>query len=148
MKSIFIILILVGVAKGLSGVGLTDENRSENPYVITSESSDFIAQPMFTELNGSLFLAIQTSNEMTLDDGAVVEFQFKKNGTLKSFHVNDANQDVLNQGEADLLVMVHDDLALALKSEKLMKIKIINGDEVSTLRVNDHWPPHIYLTNL
>lgn len=148
MRSIFIVLVLVGVAKGLSGVGITDENRFENPFIVASESSDLKTQPMFAELKGSLFLAVQTSNGLRLNDGAVVEFQFKKNGSVKSFHVNDANQDVLNQGEADLLVMVHEDLALALKSEKLMKVKITSGDEVTTLRINDYWPPHVYLTNL
>ena len=44
--------------------------------------------------------------------------------TLKSFHVNDVNQDILDNGDADLLVMVHQDLALALKSNKLIKFTL------------------------
>lgn len=147
MRTILITLILVGAIKGLSG---TDMNAAQRDETTTSDSfirPTLITQPQFAELGGSLFLAIETQRGLSLNDGAVVEFKFKGKA-LKSFHVNDVNQDVLDQGEADVLVMIHKDLALALKSNRLQEIIITDGDQVTTYKVGEFWQPHNYLTSL
>lgn len=148
MRSIFIILVLVGLVKGLTGADIGNANSTASLMETNDGIEVMNPEPHFTELKGNLFLAVQTPQKLNLEEGAIVEFQFKRNGSVKSFHVNDVNQDVLNQGDADLLVMVHDDLAQALRSHKLMKMKITSGSEVTVVPVNDFWPPHDYLATL
>ena len=147
MRTILITLILVGLVEGISGASIKAEN---NKAELSSEIENFdsiLIEPRFLELGNNLFLALETGQSLELHEGAVIEFKFRKK-SLKSFHVNDANQDVLNQGNADLIVMVHKDLALALKSEKLVSIKIIDGDKISSVKIDDYWQPHHYLSQL
>jgi hypothetical protein len=147
MRTILITLILVGVIKGLSGTEINAAKSNEITYSDSFIRPTLSTEPQFAELGGSLFLAIETQEDLVLDDGAVIEFKFKGEA-LKSFHVNDVNQDVLDQGDADVLVMIHKDLALALKSKRLKEIIITDGDEVTTYEVGEFWQPHNYLTSL
>ena len=142
MKNIFKMLLLVGAIKVYYSTTLearvNDLNGIEEVKLITTE-------PRFTELGNSLFLAVKTDNSLTLKEGTVVEFIFKKKN-YKTYHVNDSNQDVLDKGDADLLVMVHQDLAVALGNEKLLGIKVVDGDEVSFFNVEEYWQPHNYIS--
>jgi hypothetical protein len=147
MRTILITLILVGIMEGLSGSVIISDFDKEIARVEKPRTAAKLTEPRFTKLDGSLFLAVQTGDSLVLDEGAVVEFQFKRKN-LKSFHVNDANQNVLNHGDADILVMIHQDLALALKNEKLVELRIIDGDKISSFKVDEFWQPHTYLTSL
>ena len=146
MRTILITLILVGLMEGLSGFGLDTGLRGEDEMTAESIALKESPEPQFANLNGSLFLALKTNQSLKLDEGSVVEFIFKRQ-SMKSFHVNDANQDILNHDGADVLVMIHHDLAMALKTEKLMTIKITSNGEVSSFEVGDFWAPHRYLSN-
>ena len=139
--------MLIAIMEGLSVAGFKSAVTSSSGETEIVATPAITNEPRFAELDGSLFLAIQTDEALKLNEGTVVEFKFKRK-ELTSFHVNDANQDVLNQGEADVLVMIHQDLALALKSEKLLALKIIDGDQISTYKVNDFWQPHSFLSEL
>ena len=139
-------MILVGLMEGLSGFGLDMGLRGDSNSSSRGVTKDYL-EPRFADLNGSLFLALQTDIGHSLEEGTVVDFVFKRQ-TIKSFHVNGANQDVLNQGEADVLVMIHQDLALALKTEKLLEIKISGNGRTAAFKVGEIWAPHTYLSKL
>lgn len=148
MRTIFISVVLIGLFESFSGTEIrADISKEANsaryvtPLTITTE-------PHFSEIGGSLFLAVQTEQYLRLAEGAVIQFDFRKNGSIKSFHVNDANQNIIDQGKADILVMIHQELALALRSNKLAGIKVIDGDRVMNFVIDDYWQPHTHLTNL
>ena len=138
MRTILITLLLVGLMEGLSGFGLDTGLREEADLSVERIELPKSPEPQFANLNGSLFLALKTNQALKLTEGSVVEFIFKRQA-IKSFHVNDANQNILNHGGADVLVMIHQDLAMALKNEKLMTIIITSNGEVSS-----YWAPHNY----
>ena len=104
--------------------------------------------PSYTQLKGNLFLAIETENAIKVEDGDVIEFVFSKHSNVSSFHVNEINQDLIDTRKASLFVMVHNDLALALRSHRLIEVNVHHNDEVSTLDVGQFWVPDQHLASL
>ena len=104
--------------------------------------------PAFTELDGNLFLAIKTEGYIKVEDGDVIEFIFGKKTKLISFHVNEINQDLIDTGNANIFVMVHHDLALMLKSNRLKQIKVSHNGEVHSFMVNKFWAPDQNMASL
>jgi hypothetical protein len=150
MKRLFILLGLIGVINVLAGF-----NTSVNPHNPKKEVNDAYSEellslitPSFTQLDGNMFLAIDTEGQVEIEDGDVVEFIFNKRTRIISFHVNDINQDLIKTGNASLFVMVHDELALSLKSRRLKRINIKHNDEVISIQVDQFWIPHQYMTSL
>jgi hypothetical protein len=150
MKRLFIILGLIGVIQVSSGFKTAAKLPNPKKEVSDSYSGDLLSQvtPVFTQVDGNLFLAIKTEDQINVEDGDVVEFVFNKRKRIISFHVNEINQELINTEDASLFVMVHNDLALTLKSNRLKQITITHNNEVYSLPVNKFWIPHQYLTSL
>ena len=104
-----------------------------------------IPTPQYVSLQGTLFLAIDTPARLHLDDGDVVEFIFSDGSKKVSFHINEANQEVVNTGTASVFVLVPDDMALALRDKAIRKIKVNSAYGDYVLNVNQRWAPHAYL---
>lgn len=147
MKNIVITILLVGairlfyseVLEGQMTESVLFENHGEMP-LITND-------PVFSMLDSSLYLTVHTNQVLGLEDGAVVEFVFEKK-RFRSYHVVDKNYELLENGKADLLVMIQQDLAFALKSERLIGIKVINGDQITDFEIKEFWQPHNYISQL
>ncbi|RLD19635.1 MAG: hypothetical protein DRI71_11510 [Bacteroidetes bacterium] len=150
MKRLFILIGLIGVLQVVAGFNtsakLLNPKKEGGGKYSTSVLSTMT--PTFTHLDGNLFLAIATENDISIEDGDVVEFIFEKGSKLISFHVNEINQDLINTGEASLFVMVHNDLALKLRSHRLQKIIVIHHNEEYSIEVNKIWTPDQYMTSL
>ena len=144
MKKIFIVLGLVGLIHLTLGSKPSVGSSNYNDGIVKEKSSGLYA-PLFTELDGNLFIAIKGKEAFTIDDGDVLEFEFNKKQKLPSFHINDINQDLIDTGQADLFVMVHHDLALKLKSHKVEMIHITHNGVIHTIQVNRFWIPDEYL---
>ena len=150
MKRLFILLGLIGVIHVSSGFNTTTKLLNPKKDVSDTYSADLLSNvtPAFTQVEGNLFLAIKTEGQIEVEDGDVVEFVFNKRTRIISFHVNEINQDLINTGDASLFVMVHNDLALTLKSNRLKRINIKHNDEIITIPVDRFWVPHQYLSSL
>ena len=149
MKRIFILIGLVGVINVTAGINTSAKLLSPKKDV-HGNNIDLLStmKPSYTYLDGNLFLAIKTSKQLTVEDGDVVEFRFEKSNKLISFHVNEINQNLINTGEANIFVMIHNDLALKLKSHRLKQIIVNHDNEVYKLEVNSFWAPDQFMTNL
>jgi hypothetical protein len=150
MKRLFILLGLIGVIHVSAGF-----NSSANLLRTKKEINDTYSvglltpiTPSFTQLNGNLFLAIKTASPIEVEDGDVVEFIFGRKTSLISFHVNESNQEIINTGNASLFVMVHNDLAIALKKHRLKHINVRHNSELYSYEVNKFWAPDQYMTSL
>jgi hypothetical protein len=146
MKKLFILFGLIGVIHVLSGFMLLEPEKKDNNSSISGTNKPM--KPMFTTLDGNMFLAITTEAPINVDDGDVVEFVFDKRNKFISFHVNDTNQDVIDTGEANLFVMISNELALSLKSHRLQAINVIHDGQVYVLAVDSFWTPDEYLGSL
>jgi len=143
MKKIFVIFIAVGILRGLSGIEINAGNNADQYSAdLRSAHNEEGPVPTYTYLDGNLFLAIDSKKDLHLSEGAIIEFNFGKRKIVKSFHVNDINQDIIDKGDADLFVMIHHDLALSLKNEKLIKIKVIDEGTIYRISVDKQWQPH------
>lgn len=150
MKRLFILLGLIGVIHVSAGFNssanlLRTKKEINETYSIGLLS---IMTPTFTQLDGNLFLAIRTEGPIEVEDGDVIEFIFGRKTRLVSFHVNEINQDLINTGNANLFVMVHNDLALALKKHRLKHINVKHNGEVYSYEVNKFWAPDQYMASL
>ena len=150
MKRLFILLGLIGVIHVLSSFNykatlLNTKKEINDIYSVGLMSS---MTPAFTELDGNLFLAIKTEGHIKVEDGDVIEFIFGKKTKLISFHVNEINQDLIDTGNANIFVMVHHDLALMLKSNRLKQIKVSHNGEVQSFVVNKFWAPDQNMASL
>ncbi len=150
MKKLLMLLGFIGVIHLTTGI-----NSSANLLSPKKESNDMYSAillspitPSYTRLKGNLFLAIETEGLIEVVDGDVIEFVFSKHASVRSFHVNEINQDLIDTGKASLFVMVHNDLALALRLHRLVEINILNNKEASTLAVDQFWIPDEHLSNL
>lgn len=150
MKRLFILLGLIGVINVLAGFKTSVLPHNPKKEVNDAYSVEILSlvTPSFTQLDGNMFLAINIEDKVEIEDGDVVEFIFNKRTRIISFHVNDINQDLINTGNASLFVMVHNELALSLKSQRLKRIKIKHNDEVISIQVDKFWIPHQYMTSL
>jgi hypothetical protein len=150
MKRLFILIGLIGVLQVAAGFNtsakLLNPKKEGGDYFRSGVLSTIT--PTFTHLDGNLFLAIATSSDISVEDGDVVEFIFEKGSKLISFHVNEINQDLINKGDASLFVMVHNDLALKLRSHRLQQIIVKHDNEEYSLEVNNIWAPDQHMTNL
>ena len=133
---------MIHVSNGL------DTPAKATASVLASGDATGEITPLFTQLEGNLFLAIKTTANLDVEDGDVVEFIFDKKNSLVSFHVNEINQDLIDTGNANLFVMIHSELALKLKSHRLQEIKISHNNEVYTLKVDNFWAPDQYMASL
>ena len=150
MKRLFILLGLIGVIHVSAGFNssanlLRTKKEINETYSIGLLS---IMTPTFTQLDGNLFLTIRTEGPIEVEDGDVIEFIFGRKTRLVSFHVNEINQDLINTGNANLFVMVHNDLALALKKHRLKHINVKHNGEVYSYEVNKFWAPDQYMASL
>ena len=114
MKRLLVILGLIGVIHVSTGLNSSASLINSKKEINDSLNAEILSPltPLFTELDGNLFLAIQTEEHINVEDGDVVEFIFNRKSKLVSFHINDINQDLIDKGEAQLFVMIHQDLAL------------------------------------
>ncbi len=149
MKKLFVILGFIGV---INVAALNSSAKLPNPR--KNISDDHLTgilsavTPLFTQLDGNLFLAIQTQEPIEVTDGTAVEFVFDENAKVISFHINDANQNLINTGVANLFVMIHHDLALKLRSTRLKEINVLQGKNVTKIPVDRFWIPSQNLINL
>ena len=150
MKRLFILLGFIGVIHVLAGFNTSVKLVNPKKGVNDTYGADLLSlvTPAFTQVDGNMFLAINTEGQVEIEDGDVVEFIFNKRTRIISFHVNDINQDLINTGNASLFVMVHNELALSLKSQRLKRINIRHNDEVISIQVDKFWIPHQYMTSL
>ena len=150
MKRLFILIGLIGVINITAGFKTSAKLLSPKKEVHGTYNIDLLStmKPSFTYLDGNLFLAIKTKNKLIVEDGDVVEFVFEKSNKLISFHVNEINQNLINTGNASLFVMIHNDLALKLRSHRLKQIIVKHQNEVYNLEVNSIWAPDQFMTNL
>jgi hypothetical protein len=150
MKRLFILLGLIGVIHVLAGFNTSAKLINPKKEVNDVYSVELLSgiTPAFTQVDGNMFLAINTDAQIEIEEGDVVEFVFNKRTRIISFHVNDINQDLINTGNASLFVMVHDDLALSLKSHRLKRINITHENKVYSIAVDKFWMPHQYMTSL
>ena len=150
MKRLLVILGLIGVVHISTGLNSSATLLNPKKEINDSRSAELLSplSPLFTELEGNLFLAIQTIEKIYVEDGDVVEFVFSRKSRLISFHINDINQDLIDKGEAQLFVMVHHDLALKLRSNRLKEINITSNGNTFSIPVNNYWVPDNYLTSL
>ena len=150
MKRLFILLGFIGVIHVSAGFNTSAKLLNPKKEVNATYSADLLSliTPSFTQVDGNMFLAIKTEGQVEIEDGDVVEFIFNKRTRIISFHVNDINQDLINTGNASLFVMVHNELALSLKSQRLKRINIKHNDEVISIQVDKFWIPHQYMTSL
>ena len=150
MKRLLIILGLIGVVHVTIGLNPSTTLLNPKKEISDSRSTGILSPltPTFTELDGNLFLAIQSDDNIKVADGDVVEFVFGRNSKLISFHINDINQDLIDKGEAQLFVMIHQDLALKLRSNRLRDINVINNGKKYAIPVDNYWVPDSYLTSL
>ena len=149
MKRLFILLGIIGVIHVTAGSGtavklVNPKKEINNNYSVGLLS---LVTPLYTHLEGNLFLAIKTAGQLEVEDGDVVEFIFDKNTSHVSFHVNEINQDLINTGDASLFVMVHNDLALSLRAHRLRQINVKHDDDIYSLIVNKFWTPDQYMTS-
>lgn len=149
MKKLFVILGFIGILNTLSpnpSVGLTNpgkKNKDEHMAALNP-----VIAPIFSQLDGNLFLAVKVPGSLKVDDGTVVEFVFDGKPKMISFHINDINQNLIDSGEADLFVMIHHDLALLLKSTRLKELHVINGSDAINVPVGKFWIPGENLAQL
>lgn len=150
MKRLLIVLGLIGVVHISSGLNSSLTLLNPKKEINENHSAELLSPltPAFTEIDGNLFLAIQTEEILNIQDGNVVEFVFNRNSRLISFHINDINQDLIDKGDAQLFVMVHQDLALKLRSSRLKAVNVISNDNPYSIEINDFWVPDNYLTSL
>jgi hypothetical protein len=146
MKKLFILFGLIGVIHVASGFMVVSPDMDDNDSSILVDSSPM--KPLFTTLDGNMFLAITSEEQIKVEDGDVVEFVFDKRNKFISFHVNDSNQDVIDTGEANLFVMISNELALSLKSHRLQEVRVINDGHVYVLVVNKFWTPDEFMSSL
>ncbi len=141
MKRFYAIVGLILGFYVLSAMSIIGGNRISEGDPKTTNSP----APHYINLDGTLFLAIDTPVRLQLDDGDVVEFVFDDGSKKVSFHINEANQQVVKTTYASVFVLVPHDMALALRDKAIKKINIHShyGDYVLT--VNQHWIPHLYL---
>lgn len=150
MKRLFILLGLIGVIHVSAGFNTSAKlgyPKKELKDAYSADLRSFI-KPSFTQIDGSMFLAINTDAQIEIEDGDVVEFTFNNRTRIISFHVNDINQDFIDTGNASLLVMVHNELVLSLKSHRLKRIIIRHKNVTYSLPVDAFWMPHQYMTSL
>ena len=150
MKRLFILLGFIGVIHVSAGFNTSVNLINTKKEIFESHSVGMLSMvtPLYTHLDGNLFLAIKTDGQLDVEDGDVVEFIFDKNVSFVSFHVNEINQDLINTGGASLFVMVHNDLAISLRSNRLRQINVKHDDDVYSLEVNEFWTPDQYMTRL
>jgi len=150
MKKLFILLGLIGVIHVSAGFNSSAKLLRTKKEINETYSIGLLSlmTPSFTQLDGNLFLAIKTEGSIEVEDGDVIEFIFGRKTRLISFHVNEINQDLINTGNANLFVMVHNDLALALKKHRLKNINVKHDGEVYSYEVNKFWTPDQYMTSL
>jgi hypothetical protein len=150
MKRLFILIGFVGVINVTAGFNTSAKLLSPKKEAHGTYNIDLLStmKPSYTYLDGNLFLAIKTNKQLTVEDGDVVEFRFEKSNKLISFHVNEINQNLINTGDANLFVMIHNDLALKLKSHRLKQIIVNHDNEAYKLEVNSFWAPDQFMTNL
>lgn len=150
MKRLLMILGLIGIVHISTGLNSSTTLLDPKKGVNDSINAELLSPltPSFTELDGNIFLAIQTDTKIDVKDGDVVEFVFGLKSRMVSFHINDANQQLVDTGKAQIFVMVHRDLALKLKSDRLKEIKITNEGNTLSIPVNKFWVPDNYLTSL
>jgi hypothetical protein len=147
MQRLFILLALIGVTQIISGFNTSA--TLVNPLTeIDEDTESNVLTPRFTELDGNLFIAVKTDDNIEVEDGDVVEFVFNKKTKLISFHINDINQNLIDTGEANLFVMVHQDLALKLRSHRLKQINVIHNGKKQTIKINKFWLPDAHLGSL
>lgn len=150
MKRLFILLGLIGLIHVSAGFNTSAKlvyPKKELNDAYSADLRSFI-KPLFTQIDGNMFLAINTDAQIEIEDGDVVEFVFNKRPRIISFHVNDINQDFIDTGNASLLVMVHNELVLSLKSQRLKRIIIRHKNVTYSLPVDAFWMPHQYMTSL
>ncbi len=144
MKRKIIILGLLSAMLNISAKFVV--NKSTAHGIAGNEATvEMPARPVFITLADNIFLAIKVNRPVAVTDGDVVEFVFGKKDKLVTFHINDINQDMLDKGEADLLVMVHQDLALALKDKQLDHLIVHHPGRATTIPVKRNWQPDVYL---
>ena len=150
MKRLFILLGLIGVIHVSVGFNSSAKLLSTKKEINDTYSVGLLSlmTPSFTQLDGNLFLAIKTTGPIEVEDGDVIEFIFGKKTKLISFHVNEINQDLIDTGNANIFVMVHHDLALMLKSNRLKQIKVSHNGEVHSFVVNKFWAPDQNMASL
>jgi hypothetical protein len=150
MKRLLIVLGLIGVVHISSGLNSSLTLLNPKKEINDNLNAELLSPltPSFTEIDGNLFLAIQAEEVLNIEDGDVVEFVFGRKSRLISFHINDINQDLIDKGDAQLFVMVHQELALKLKSSRLKEVNIISNKNPYTIQINEFWVPDNYLTIL
>ena len=150
MKRLFILLGFIGVIHVIAGFNTSVKLINSKKGANHTYSADLLSlvTPAFTQVDGNMFLAINTEGSIYIEDGDIVEFVFNKRTMIISFHVNDINQDLINSGNASLFVMVHNELALSLKSQRLKRINIKHNDDVYSLPIDKFWIPHQNMTSL
>jgi hypothetical protein len=150
MKRLLIVLGLIGVVHISSGLNSSLTLLNPKKEINDNLNAELLSPltPAFTEIDGNLFLAIQAEEVLNIEDGDVVEFVFGRKSRLISFHINDINQDLIDKGDAQLFVMVHQELALKLKSSRLKEVNIISNKNPYTIQINEFWVPDNYLTIL
>ena len=150
MKRLLIVLGFIGVVHISSGLNTSLTLLNPKKEINENLSAELLSPlaPAFTEIGGNLFLAIQTEEVLNIEDGAVIEFVFTRNSRLISFHINDINQDLIDKGDAQLFIMVHQELALKLRSNRLKAVNIISNDNQHSIEVNEFWVPDNYLSRL
>ncbi len=146
MKKIFILIAIITILKISTGSD-SSANRGVKPEITIAKTEPSIV-PKFTKLDGNLFLALNLEDSVNLADGTVIEFDFGRKNKIVSFHVNDINQEIIDSGKADVFVMIHQDLALELRNERLNGIKIHSFNEDISIPVGQHWKPDQYLVSL
>jgi len=149
MKKLFVILAFIGV---INATAFNSSARLPNPKkkTVIVDSTDILTPvtAQFTQLDGNLFLAIKVAGQIEAEDGDIIEFIFNNNDKLVSFHINDSNQELIDTGKANLFVMVHHDLALALKSTRLKEINFIQKNQSVLIQVDSFWVPSHNIHNL
>jgi hypothetical protein len=150
MKRLLIVLGLIGVVHISSGLNSSLTLLNPKKEINDNLNAELLSPltPAFTEIDGNLFLAIQAEEVLNIEDGDVVEFVFGRKSRLISFHINDINQDLIDKGDAQLFVMVHQELALKLKSSRLKEVNIISNKNPYSIQINEFWVPDNYLTSL
>ena len=146
MKKIFILIAIITLLKITTGVDSSAGRSTET--VDTSAYNVPVIVPQFTELDGNLFLALDLQDSLFLSDGDIVEFNFGRNNKLISFHVNDINQEIIDSGNANVFVMIPQDLAIELKNERLSSIRIKSSEKEVVVPVNQRWQPDQYIVSL
>ena len=146
MKKIFILIAIITLLKITTGVDSSAGRSTET--VDTSAYNVPVIVPQFTELDGNLFLALDLQDSLVLSDGDIVEFNFGRNNKLISFHVNDINQEIIDSGNANVFVMIPQDLAIELKNERLSSIRIKSSEKEVVVPVNQRWQPDQYIVSL